>query len=75
MLIFVLIAQFLSFFFIDNPNHFAWFWFGSNMAIFAFALIGNGFEEIFVDSIVVFQAWNLSAWLSIFYGIYRLVFA
>jgi hypothetical protein len=76
MMLFVVIGQFLSFFYIDNPNHFAWLWFGSNVAIFAFALIDpNEFGELCADSVVLFQAWNLSAWLSIFYGIYRLVFA
>jgi hypothetical protein len=75
-MIFLLLMQFISFFLIDNPNHFAWFWFLSNVGIFSFALIdSNAFEELVWGSVGIFQAWNLSAWLSIFYGIYRWVFA
>lgn len=72
MMLFVVIGQFLSFFYIDNPNHFAWLWFGSNVVIMVYGHLNPRFGEFVLSGIGLI---NLSAWLSIFYGIYRLVFA
>jgi len=72
----IFVIQFAAFFFIDNPEHFAWFWFLSNVGgvccgFFGMNILGIG---ILLDgNEFLFRIWNLSVHLSLFYLIYRLI--
>jgi len=71
----VFLIQIPAFFLIDNSNGWAWFWFLSNVAAFAYVYFNmDNFDYFVFDSVFLFQAWNLSIWLSLFYLLYRLIF-